>query len=611
MNRIIALFVLVTVAVFFALQAVAAEYGPAQPFSVENLEAQLPVKVTPPNKFGLYGDDTWVGAGQKYVPVKSRKNVVEITKPGVLSKGDTEYRLMNDVVADDTAFVIKNHNITLNLNGHTVTYAKNPSTDESYGVHIAVWNFKDVAVLNGRIIQAEPYAPGAQGKRWETPYGTGCSAVWGRSTHNYEIAGLYVEYGGDDTAGINLFGGGHHIHHNTIVDRGTVISNRHRGLAAIEGVGRTGWRMHHNLIIGARHNGLRAGERAEIFNNIVYLDSHETNSAGASGRGPIYNNKVIGTGTHPIGFYVHSQSENQLVQVYDNYARVQCTRESGEYGIAGAAALRYQTHGRLEVRNNTFILHADSNYGGTGFNSWGRTVWASIIKPEGKALFEGNLILGLAREGKGKAPGVAVVASNVTPELVFKGNTISSTWAPVLLADKYGHADGFATFDSNTIIKPVYTPEYATVRSEYSSRPSTASFFDTNFLGGASFADMELELSGKALKEVRIGWRNTFIVQDAAGKPLTGAQVRVQDAAGNTVFAGATTRDGKVEAPLVGYAVTNRDRNAVTKVAGSLFDLEQWKEDWPPYSVTVTIDNHSKTLSVAAKEGAVHTVVMP
>lgn len=575
----------------------------------EKFFATLGVSFDAPNRFGLSGDAAWLEAGQKMVPVKPRKRVVEISTPGILDRADTEYRLMNDVEADGTAFVIKNHDITLNLNGHSVLYGKRPQGDENYGVQIGLWNFRNVAVLNGSIIQAEPYAPGGRGKRWETPYGTGSCPIWGRTVFGGEFAGLYIRYGGDDTSGINLWGSSHHIHHNTIEDVGTVVSDRHKGLAAIEGPAYPGRHVHHNLIIRTRHNGIRCGMKSKVHHNVVYVDSVETNSAGVSAGGEISNNKISGVGTHPLGVFVISNGEDDPVSVHENFVQVQNTRSSREYGSAGAAGVRYQSGGRVLVRDNTIIVQADADYGPDGFNSWGRAIWAGITRAKGQALFENNLVAAVARNGRGKAAGLAVVAGNISSALVFRNNTVISSWSPVLLADSYGHAGGYARFEGNTFVKAPGSPEFKTIRSQYSERPSTGTFISSRFVGGASYDDVDLELSGSGVKDIAIGWRVRLRIVSATG-PALGALVTVTDANGEEVFSGPVDAEGKVEMDLMEYRLSNRgsgpQKNAVRFQAG-----ESWRTPSTPHVISVALGAQAVTQKLVVDQDIDFEVVLP
>lgn len=555
-----------------------------------DIAAQIPSPVTPPNRFGLAGDDAWLEAGQKTVPVKPRKRVVEITAPGVLDKSHTEYRLMNDVVADGTAFrIVKNH-ITLNLNGYTVTYGANPTEELAYGVSFTgQWTFEDVAVLNGSIIQAEPYADGALGNKWGLPYGSGFCPIYGMSLKGAEFAGLRLVYGGKDLSGI-FAKGRLHIHHNTIEDKGSGVTNRHRGLAAIEG-GSNGMRAHNNLILRARHNGIRAGKNCDIHRNVVFIDSEATNSAGIAAGGDIRENKIVAKGVHPLGFYLGGDVVGEGARYVGNYVIAQNTRHSAEYGSAGAACLRLQWGDDIRVADNIFILQAENR--ADGFKSWGRALMVSLSEAGRKALFENNLIVAVGKDGMGKAAGIAVVANNQSSDLVFRNNTVVSTWADVLLADSYGHADGFPRFEDNTFMRAVRAPEFVTIRSQYSERPSTGVFVGTRFAGGASFEDVDLEFGGTGLKEIAVASRLEVAVTGEDGRPIAQASVSIADAGGVEVYSGQTDAQGKVVAEIVQYRLTNRDKGKVNRIVGRLSGRDSWLSPHTPHEVVAVLDGRT------------------
>lgn len=541
-----------------------------------DVASQIPQSVTPPNRFGLNGDDAWLEAGQKKVPFAPRKRIIEIDGPGVLDQPDTEYRLTKDVVADGTAFQIVKNNITLNLNGHTVKYARNPSSTERYGVHLSKqWQFTDITVVNGAIIQAEPYAPGAMGDTWGIPYGAGSSPIFGRAVGNSEFAGLRLVYGGSDLTGLNVGGHGISIHHNSIEDKGSHVENRHRGVAAIEGAG-AGSQAHHNVIVRARHNGIRIG--GKIYNNIVNVDSSATNSAGISVGCSVVNNKIIGRGEHPLGMYAGGKCDGGIEYV-GNYVDVQTTRRSGEYENAGAAGLRLQWGDKLRIADNTLVMHVDTSVNPQG---WGRGIMVGLPEAGLSALFENNLIVALSSDGRAKAAGIAVVANNVSPNLIFRRNTVVSNWACVLLADSYGHADGFSRFEDNTFIKAKPSPDFKTVRGQYGPRPSTAILSGNHFEGGASIDDIELEFVADGLKELvftrKAGIRTTY----ANGTPAARAKVTVADKTGKEVFSGETDAKGELSADVPSFLLSNRHRVGLERSAGALVGIQYWRVDLSP-----------------------------
>lgn len=525
-------------------------------------------------------------AGARKVQVKKRARIVDISLPGELTHSDTEYRLVNDIVADQTAFVIKASSVTLNLNGHTIVYHQKNSTEKAHGVEIPGYHRKDIAIANGRIMQS----PGSA-----TP---GSHPIYNYDASNIEIAGLEIIYSSPDTCGILLHWVNNVvIHHNTLRDLGNKVNNRHQGVAVIEanrgGKGRN-YEIHHNAILGARQNGIRAGKESNIYNNEVIIDSVVTNSTGISASGRIYQNRVVGSGVHPIGIWPGSN-----VEIRANYVEVQNTVRGSEYGDTGASCLR-MTWGNddVEVMNNTFILKGEENYQKGGVTSWGRALWVGLPKPEQKALFHGNLIVALNADGKAKAAAVAVVCENESAHLEFRDNAIISNWANILLADSYGHADGFARFVGNRIIREGNDNIYRTILSQYSERPSTATLIDNTFENGASLENIDLEFTGAGRKELEIGWRLFITVHDKTG-PVPGARVEITDRFGNQVFSGTTGGDGKAVAETVSYLLTNQENKG--RPAGTfakLFDRNGRRLEKTPHTITVTHNGQRKSLTI-------------
>lgn len=570
-----------------------------------DMAAQIPVKLTAPNQFGLGGDDSWLEAGQKKVPVPPRKRVIEISAPGVLDQPDTEYRLTRDVTADGTAFKIVKNDITLNLGGHKVVYAAKPSGDENYGVHISgQWQTFRVAVFNGDIIQAEPYADGAMGEKWGIPYGSGASPVYGRAVSDSEFAGLRLVYGGKDLSGFNVGGAKLDIHHNTIEDKGSVVVNRHRGLAAIEGGGK-GTKVYNNFVVRARHNGIRSG-LGDVSRNKIFVDSQGTNSAGIGTTCTASSNMIVGVGEHPIGFYMGGSKCDGPIDFSGNYVMVQNTKRSDEYENAGAVCARLQWGERVRVADNTFILRVDRK---VNPRSWGRACMVSLSEPGLTGVFEGNLILAVAPDGDGKAAGIAVVANNMSPGLVFRRNTVVSSWGDVLLSDNYGHADGFPRFEENVFVKAVKAPGFKTILSEHAGRPSTGVFCDNRFEAGASADDVDLGFFGEALKEIVFTAKTPLKAEYPGGKPAAGAKVTVTAADGREIMSAVTDDAGRAGADAPRYMLSNRNRSMVERLAGRVLGAQNWRVELPPGKVTVT-DGAGRTASAELAAGKPLTLVL-
>ncbi len=496
-----------------------------------------------------------IDAGAITVAAPVRKNIVKVTAPGELAQEDTEYVLQNDIVADGTAFEIKNHNITLNLNGHAIVYNnKEPGGDPKkiYGIIISVYGRENIAIVNGTIRQGTGNGGG-------NATGWGHNPIFAEATSNIEIAGLTIEYSGRDVTGIFLhWGSKAHIHHNTFEDNGTVVSNRHQGIDVVKMVGADA-KIHHNLVKRCRHRAFSIANNSEVYNNEIYLDSHATNSYGVmcftTKDFTIHHNKIFGVGEHPVGVGLVNGTANG--SVYSNYVEVQNTRHSAEYGDTGSSCIR-MTWGtdNVDVSFNTLIIHAEENYRGTGVKSWGRNVWVGLPKPEQRATFHDNMIIANNSDGKAKAAAIAIVCNNESSSLIFRNNTVVSNWSNVLLADNYGHAGGYAHFSDNTFVRQDDHPSYATVRSDYMWVPSTAVFIDNILENGASLDAPDLQFEGKGKKEIAIGWRMTVKVRDKDDKPLEGARILIQDKDGKIFFEGLSDAAGSAEVELIEYIIT-------------------------------------------------------
>ncbi|MEW5746951.1 MAG: hypothetical protein AB1805_16095, partial [Nitrospirota bacterium] len=300
--------------------------------------------------------DMVTGAGRATVAKPARTYTKQITAPGVLNQSNTEYVLMNDVVANGTAFTIQGSNITLNLNGKKVTYL-NANASTAYGVKIDGYARNNIAIVNGTIQQGAGTCSGNQN-------GYGCNPLYAYDSWGLELGGLDITWRAADTGGIYLhWGGKANIHHNTLNDLGSTVVNRHQGIDVIKAANHANSVISHNLIKRARHRGIMSGPSNKVYNNDVYIDSVVTNSTGVSiNSGEAHHNRIYGKGVHPIGIWPGNN-----VKVYSNYVEVQNTKWGSEYGDTGSAGLRMTWgNNNVEVMYNTFIVKASNNYNGTG-----------------------------------------------------------------------------------------------------------------------------------------------------------------------------------------------------------------------------------------------------
>jgi hypothetical protein len=229
--------------------------------------------------------------------------------PYVLDKANATYLVTQDLVADGTAVFLAAPGLTLDLGGHTVAYDMKKDTTEQgacgvRGAKQGGGNLAGLTVVNGTIRR------GGGGSVTQKVYDVLYTPVFFYRPRGMEMAGLTVDYDGDQISALLLVNGGdaNNFHHNVFVDRGTQLFNRHIGMDAVAAASDNA-KVHHNLIKRTRHRGIAAGPNREIFSNEVYVDSYATNSYGIiyytnrdEGRNlSLHHNRIFGTGFHPIG----------------------------------------------------------------------------------------------------------------------------------------------------------------------------------------------------------------------------------------------------------------------------------------------------------------------
>ncbi|QGY39163.1 hypothetical protein GM415_03170 [Pseudodesulfovibrio cashew] len=510
-----------------------------------------------------------------------RKQVEPISGPMDLDKPGTRYVLQNDVSSEGTAFVFKGAHITLDLNGHTVEYGT-AAKGKSHGVTSEGYHRSDNAVINGRIVQSQNVSKGDKQFKGSSPINLS------RGIADIELAGLTLEYHSAQTVAIVMPWGSGSIHHNVVRDKGTVVLDRKHGFSAI-GVERgSNMEVYNNFLERVRQGGISPGnDKTVCQNNIINIDSVATNSFGVCyyGQGDWENdywlcegNVIRGVGMHPIGIGVVSNTANGIVR--SNDVEVMTTRLSSEYKGTSAAAA-YRTHwgaDNILIENNRFVcLGAVRSV--EGRDSWGRAVWAAIDEGQ-KMLFKDNVITGVSADGNAKVPAVAVCGNNKSSGLRFEHNTMSSSWANVLLADSYGSSEGYPEFSGNEFIRLKEFPGYRTIRSDAKYFVATGVFTDNVMKDGASRESINMQLDGGKLRDVR--FMTTHIVHAVSnGAPLAHASVTIKNLSGEIAATGETNDDGTFKAALLDYGVTNAKHAPLGKMLG------QGRYTASPYGITV------------------------
>jgi hypothetical protein len=321
--------------------------------------------------------------------------------PYTLTSDNTTYVLTQDLTVPTLAINIKAHNVEIDLNGHTIVYDNGTPevigtgwTDydynerATYGIRGGLWNMTNIKIMNGVIKQGSNGGQGFVGAGFNPIY-TGPLEDYIASEH--EIAGITADYYAANANGIRAGRG--KFHHNVIIDRGTLVEDRHLGINALSTGNDPNTEVAYNSIRRFRHQGIMGS--GYKHHNEVYSDSYATNSflIGVKDSNRIEYNKMFGTGFNPVGTSWASHT-----MVNHNFIYMQGTapnQRSNEYErLSGVAGLRYTLYDTTNYYNsvyedNTIIVKAWAGctvargiWTGTGRENNGSYYRRNIVKTE-------------------------------------------------------------------------------------------------------------------------------------------------------------------------------------------------------------------------------------
>jgi len=226
--------------------------------------------------------------------------------PYILDQPDAYYILTGDITADGTAFEITATGVTLDLDGHTVTFGNNTS-EQVFGVLFACEGKATLA--NGHIVQ------GARSKDYS------CAVRSHGRPYPTEIFGISTDVHLKCAYPINFLNQASdlQIHHNHLYSRVTELESRHYPGNALLQVTISGGniQIHDNLLTEGCHWGIllrEGGINVEVeHNDIMHHQQYVNGYALAPCPGSdIHHNKVTSTGRG-----VHLTGEGILF--HDNY----------------------------------------------------------------------------------------------------------------------------------------------------------------------------------------------------------------------------------------------------------------------------------------------------
>lgn len=439
-----------------------------------------------------------VASADKTITPKKIANAIYLSTdkgktPFKLDKAGATYVLKSDIVAPGTALSVTAPDVTIDLNGFTVTYNEVAGPSDAGG--------SEFGALAGQGSQGVRCSYGTKGstklyngtiKQGAGNGGYGHVPVLFRGA---EIAGVTLDYHGPQVSGID--NECKVVHHNVIVDRGSELSNRHQG---VQGVGVSG-DVHHNLFKRVRQRGVNAANGAKVYRNEIYVDSCATNSFGVmmykSRKCEVTDNRIFGRGYLAIGIGTVSEGVGDI-KIARNFIHMQAhTPDSrwAEYGEQSGAYCVRVTWGGENIEYADNVMVAKGRDGGMV-----RGIWFCPTPKITNVSFRRNIVKVISETPQTTDKwGAVVISGEDTPESkpgIFEDNTIISNFCNVRLGEEYGTGKN-ARFVRNTFVRDGDDAGYATVICGFHTFNNNGSvFLDSKLEGGADLANVRWEGTG-------------------------------------------------------------------------------------------------------------------
>ncbi|MDX9714701.1 MAG: hypothetical protein RBT37_04645 [Dissulfurispiraceae bacterium] len=478
-------------------------------------------------------------AGARNVDLPKRKNRLEIRTIAELTQPDTEYFLVQDIKSAATALTVKASHITINLNGHKITYLDQNGSLQGSGILIS-GKRKDIDILNGEIVQGQGSCINETG----TPE---CSAVYAQDIVDLQMAGLKITYGAQNSPAVYAVQGRElHIYNNTFHDTGT--STTKTQVYTIDTKNSADTKIYNNSIRSERQSAIAAGLNSDIFQNEIRIQSIKTSAVGISFiTGIVRQNRIFLDGRNITGLVAGKQGK-----ILSNHIQIRAARRSEDISDSSGVCIKVSgASENTEIASNLLELYAESE------KTISTSVYVSVLNKNNKVQISNNYISALGRSSRARASAITIAGNNESLHLTFRNNKIMSSWTNILFGDQTGHAGGSAVFTENTFIMSDKYAGYSTIRSLHTSRDFSAYFFSNKYESDASKESIDFEAKGMVFKELGFGWTIDIAVTNA-GKPVSNASVVVKDSFGSLAFEGFTNDKGLIRTYLVEYVLTGQ-----------------------------------------------------
>ncbi|MDR2410675.1 MAG: T9SS type A sorting domain-containing protein [Bacteroidales bacterium] len=542
--------------------------------------------------------------------------------PYTFTSNNTTYVLTQDLTVSTLAINVKAHNVEIDLNGHTIVYddgtpqvvGTSPNDydyDEqaTFGIRGGLWNITNIKIFNGTIKQ------GANGGKGIV--GAGFNPIYMGPMEDYiacehEIAGVTVDYYGESINGIRAGRG--KFHHNVIIDRGTVIDDRHLGIKALSTENDPNTEVSYNSIRRFRHQGIMGS--AYKHHNELYSDSYATNSflIGVRDSNRVEYNKMFGMGFNPVGT---SWASNTVVN--NNFIYLQGTapnQRSNEYErLSGIAGLRYTLYGGTTYKNsvyedNVVITKAWAGcsvargiWTATGKENEGIYYRRNIVKMELLSYDSINFDMVELSLGAVEINGDNIEIDGQLPvPAIFEDNTLIGNVNLIVFGSGYGSAGSNGHFYRTKLEKLNHHDSYFDpVRIGYCPfNAHNNKLIDTELGAGVSIDPPKFHHLSclKGYLEISYGISHEITVIDSFdNQPLKNTDIKINLNEGERTWTAKTDYEGKLKFDLLTVQHTNK--NGVS--ARTEYTLYGFQIDtFPPYNISTVQLMDMNTIYVKA-----------
>ena len=516
--------------------------------------------------------------------------------PYWLIDSDVTYVLTQDLVVPGGAIIARGDRITLDLNGHTITFATDPDPGAvNAGIEVRGdgrsplgTRATGVRVVNGTIVQGRGAALASNTARDRY----NCLVIEGG---DIEVAGVTCIYHAPQAWGATLQNafGEVTIHHNVFLDKGTQITDRHgagvRPFGFVDPRERENqFELHHNLVKRTRQNGLHTARW--MHHNEVYVDSWSTNSFALQPlslegvpAGRYHDNKVFATGFNSFGFgWAHEDLDvfRNFIHVHGLNVRHRWHENWGDINThAGMRVTNYapggQVRNNLRYWENTIVLRGHSGAELRGVSFYSDESIAGL-------LFERNRVKAESFDDETRiVAAVDVQGYPNKPEslpVVYVDNTFEGNRALIRFGDAYGVGH------NHHFIRPKFVrlgehPDFHTFVFDGGHYSQGHLIIDAEFGPGTAYNDVYWERTAST-SWYSVGWTLEL-------STVPGAHVSIQDRTGREVFQGEVGPEGVVSVPLIQSTIRPTEWNPRFELLVLRKD-RHIEEEFTPHTVTVT-----------------------